>query len=256
MSNEGGAVYNSRIVIHPHRIWLRFRYGTISLLLAVVLLDGGRLQATDWTLAESQLAQQIVIVTGPGAVALEITNRSSLSQTDVDAISRRLRVQLEALGLRFANPDQAAATVKISLSEDLQNYVWVAEIHQGAGESSVVMVSTARAGAPVLNQESSSVMVHKALLWSQPQQILDVAVMDGSPTDMAVLDANQVGLYRLQGGRWQPLQSLPIAHVHPWPRDLRGRLVLRKDHLFDVYLPGVFCRSTASLPLALNCTRE
>lgn len=96
-------------------------------------------------------------------------------------------------------------------------------------------------------------MVHKALLWSQPQQILDVAVIDGSPTDMAVLDANEVSLYRLQGGRWQALQSLPISHVHPWPRDLRGRLVLRQDRLFDAYLPGVFCRSRASAPLSLNC---
>jgi hypothetical protein len=30
-------------------------------------------------------------------------------------------------------------------------------------------------------------------------------------------------------------------------------LVLRKDHLFDAYLPGLFCRSTATAPLAVNC---
>ena len=30
-------------------------------------------------------------------------------------------------------------------------------------------------------------------------------------------------------------------------------MVVAKDHLLDVYLPGVFCRSTTSLPLALNC---
>jgi len=250
------AIYNLDIDNSDIQIASRTLWWPAASLLALLLLLAPVLRAADWALPESQLAQNIITVTGPGAVALDITNRSSLSQTDVDAISREVRARLEALGLRFVNPDQAAATVKISLSEDLQNYVWVAEIHQGAAESSVVMVSTARSGAPVLNQETSRVVVHKALLWSQPQQILDVAVMDGNPTDMAVLDANQVSLYRLQGGRWQVLQALPISHVHPWPRDLRGRLVLSKDHLFDVYLPGVFCRSTANLPLALDCTES
>ena len=39
----------------------------------------------------------------------------------------------------------------------------------------------------------------------------------------------------------------------PWPRDLRGRLIPAKDHLLDVYLPGVICRSGAAAPLTLNC---
>jgi hypothetical protein len=29
--------------------------------------------------------------------------------------------------------------------------------------------------------------------------------------------------------------------------------MLRKDHLLDAYLPGVFCQSTTSAPLGLNC---
>src|SRR4030095_639826 len=39
----------------------------------------------------------------------------------------------------------------------------------------------------------------------------------------------------------------------PWPRDLRGRLVLRKDHLFDAYLPGVLCSSGGGASLTLTC---
>src|SRR5439155_1152892 len=84
-------------------------------------------------------------------------------------------------------------------------------------------------------------------------RILDVAVIDGNPTHMAVLDANGVNIFKLQDTRWQPEQSLPVSHSRPWPRDLRGRLMLRKDHLFDAFLPGLFCRSTAKPPLALTC---
>jgi hypothetical protein len=71
---------------------------------------------------------------------------------------------------------------------------------------------------------------------------------------MVVLDARGVMSYSLQGGRWQSEQSFVIAHSRPWPRDLRGRLELRKDHLFDVYLPGVFCRSTTASLLAMACS--
>ena len=38
---------------------------------------------------------------GPGAVALEVTNRSSLSQADADDIRRGLWTELGALGVHF-----------------------------------------------------------------------------------------------------------------------------------------------------------
>src|SRR5208282_2661403 len=83
----------------------------------------------------------------------------------------------------------------------------------------------------------------------------DVAVLEenAGPTHIAVLDGEKVSLYRMQGGKWQPEQALSIAHARPWPRDLRGRLIPARDHLLDAYLPGVICRSTAALPLALSC---
>ncbi len=34
---------------------------------------------------------------------------------------------------------------------------------------------------------------------------------------------------------------------------MRGRLLLRRDHLFDVYLPGTFCRSSSAAPLTIAC---
>ena len=70
---------------------------------------------------------------------------------------------------------------------------------------------------------------------------------------MIVLEPENAVLYVVQNSHWQMQQRLAITHARPWPRDLRGRLVLRKDHLFDAYLPGVFCQSTAVAPLALKC---
>jgi hypothetical protein len=97
--------------------------------------------------------------------------------------------------------------------------------------------------------------LRKLFLRSQDDPILDVAVLEenAAPTRIAVLESDKVALYRLQTGKWQPEQSLNIVHMRPWPRDLRGRVVPAKDHLLDVYLPGVMCRAALGVPLALNC---
>ena len=249
-------VYNSLIAILLLRgilIPLR-RIFRAALLLMAALLPATHALASDWTALETQLATKIAAVTGPGAVSLDITNRSSLSPADFDEISRGLRNQLAALGLQFVSADQAAATVQISLSENLQDNLWVAEIRQGTSEPSVVMVSTERLGPAPPEREPVKLTIYKSLVWSQEERILDVAVLDAYPPHLLVLSPNQIALYKLQDSHWRLERTFALTHARPWPRDLRGRLVLRKDHLFDAYLPGVFCRSTPSVPLALNCS--
>jgi hypothetical protein len=149
--------------------------------------------------------------------------------------------------------DQAAAIIQVTLSENQQSYVWVAEIRQGAAEPAVVMTSTARVIGPDAARAQAPLVIKKALLWSDANRVLDVGLVNGNPQHMILLEAEAVFLYSQQGGHWQLDQSLPIVHLKPWPRDLRGRLRLAKDHLFDAYLPGVFCRSSNAAPLAISC---
>jgi hypothetical protein len=246
------AIYNLRIAILGMLVPApRAQRRLCSLLIACVLSTAAF--AADWGSPEVQLANKISAAIGPAAVALNVVNRSSLATTDVEQIRRGLELALEQMGLHVVRPEQASATIRITLSEDLQSYVWVAEIHQGASESSVAMVATARPESSPVAGQAGVISIHKALLWLQTDPILDVAVMDGTPTDMAVLSPDRIVLYRLQQSHWQVEQTLPIAHSRPWPRNLRGELVLRKDHLLDAYLPGVFCQSSGKPPLALNC---
>src|SRR5690242_467255 len=124
------------------RIVPRFRWTVSSLLL--ILIYAGFALAAEWTTLEQDLAHKIAAVTGPGAVALNVTNHSSLAQSEVADIERGLRGKLSDLGLALVASDQAAATVQVWLSEDLQNFVWIAQIHQGTNEPSLVMVSAAQ----------------------------------------------------------------------------------------------------------------
>jgi hypothetical protein len=224
-------------------------------LLTICFLTTSVSYANDWASPEQELARKIAAVTGPGAIALDVMNRSSLTKKDVEQISQGLRVQLEALGARTVKPEQAASTVQVSLSENLQSYVWVAEIHQGAGDFSVAMVSTPRQDSAMFVREVAPLIIRKVPLWSQEERILDVAVLEegANPSHLAVLDPEKVALYRFADGRWQKEQVIEVTHARPWPRDMRGRLVLRQDHLLDAYLPGVFCQSSNTVPLTLAC---
>ena len=224
-------------------------------ILLVVLALGVVVQATDWSSSEQQLAKKVVAVTGPGAVALTFENRSSLGRRDTEIIQNGLRAAMEGLGLRFVKAEQAAAIINVSLSENASSYVWVAEIRQGAGEPSVVMVATARPEGSVASHDSVPLSLRRIPLFAQDSAILDIAVLEegATPTHIAVLDADNVTLYRLQSGKWEQEQAMGITHNRPWPRDMRGRLISAKDHLFDVYLPGVLCRTSGNSPLALSC---
>jgi len=225
------------------------------LLAAILFFMFSTALASDWSGVEQELARKISATTGPGAVALDVMNHSSLSKKDSDEIIRGLRAQLEGLGVRIVKPEQAAATVAVSLSENLQGYVWVAEIHQGAGEPSVVMVSTPRVDAPAFVREAPALTIRRTPIWAQEQPILDLTVLEeaSGPSHIAVLDPEKIAFYRFADGRWQPEQSLPITHSRPWPRDMRGRLIPRQDHLFDIYLPGMYCQSASSPSLSVVC---
>jgi len=246
-SATNGPVYNSRIL----EMLLRTPCAC-GLLLWLLLAPAAT--ASQWSTTENQLAQKIAAATGPGAVSVNVVNRSSLGQAEVDEIRRGLLAELGAMGVHFVAEDQAAATVQIFLSENLRSYVWVAEVRQGNNEPSVVMVSVPRSGVEGVHQPSSTPMtIRKTLLWSDENRILDLAQPGGKSQALIVLEADRIVLLALQSGHWQPTQSLVIPHRQPWPRDLRGRVLPRKDHLFDVYLPGVFCQSTTAAPLGMSC---
>lgn len=222
-------------------------------LLCVIALLCRTALATDWNLAEKQLAQKIVAMTGPAAVSMSVQNRSSLSTRDGDIVQNGLRSALEDVGLRLVNSEQATASISFFLSENQESYVWLAEVRQGGADPSILMVSLPRSGATVRAPDSMPMALRKNLLWSGNTPLLDVAIMEDndSPTRIAVLTPENLSTYRMEGGRWHNEQTLSIRHASPWPRDLRGRIIPLKDHGFNLYLPGVFCQTaTATL---LNC---
>jgi hypothetical protein len=255
-----GAVYNLAIPnTFPNSVNRVFRPAHmvrgVAHLSGVVLMLAMAAHAADWSVPEQQLARKIVAVTGTVTIAITVENRSSLGQRDSEVIQNGLRSALESAGAHFAKAESTAARVTISLSENPASYVWVAEIRRGEGEVAVVMVSVPRAEGSTMAREAVPLSLRKIPLWAEDDAILDVAVLEESatPTRLAVLGPEKLSLFRLQAGKWQLEQAVGVVHARPWPRDLRGRLIPARDHLLDVYLPGVMCRSAGATPVALNC---
>ncbi len=224
-------------------------------MLAVVISSVIPVHAQDWSTPEQQLARKILEVTGAGPASLAFENRSSLGRRDSDIIRNGLRNVLEKMGIRATQSSPETNAVLITLSENMNSYVWVAQVTTSQGLNSVLMVSVPKPVEAAGNHESVPMTLRKTSLWAQPEQILDVLVLEEgtSPTRIAVLEPERVAVYRIQAGKATLEQSATISHVNAWPKDLRGRMVPGGDQLLDVYLPSLSCRSTSTAPLALAC---
>jgi hypothetical protein len=230
----------------------------LTTLLATIIFPSP-LHASSLGDAARQLAHKVAVASGPGAFALDVANRSSLDEKSAREVSSALEAQLQVEGVQAAKPDQALGTVEVVLSESLREYVWTAEIMIGSDEKKIALVSLPR--PPTASQFTAAlpIVLKTTLLFAREEPILDAAVVDmPGGARLLVLDAAAVAFYRQQAAnpasRWELEISLPIAHSRTFPRDLRGRLLLRQDHLFDVYLPGTFCRSSAVAPLTIACS--
>ena len=216
-----------------------------------------------------QLADKIAAISGPGAFALEVANRSSLDDKSAREVRGALEAELRVAGVHTAKSEPAMGTIEVTLSESLREYVWTAEIMIGSDANTgkkVVLVSLPRSPAGAPRASALPIVLRTTLLLTQERPMLDAASVEmAGGSRLLVLEPNAVSIYRHPAanavgnsvgssiGRWELEVSLPIAHSRPFPRDLRGRLLLRRDHLFDIYLPGTFCKSSAVAPLTLTC---
>jgi len=189
--------------------------------------------------AARDLARTVAIAVAHDPVTLTVRNLSALSAADTAEIRRVFESELKT-----APPP--AAEVQLTISENLAQFLLVAEIHR-QGDRQVLLESWPR--TPALSADAPKgqpprVALEKKLVWEQDLPILDVAQAGDA---LLVLDATRVLMVR-----GAERQSAPIPATRPWPRDLRGRLTVG-DTALTAYLPGVICRGSTAPQLALVC---
>lgn len=233
-------------------------FGWLVLMLAAVPAWA----ASVWTEPAAAFAERIADKVGAGAaITFTLRNVSSLSAAEVADARAQILAQLQAQGMRVVPESRAEAAVAVTLSENAEGYLWIAETTQSRSNSAMVMLRVARLQTTAAAHTGHSLALTKMLLWSQPdgERVLDAAVLDaGGSTTRLVLTPSRVTLYGMQGSQWQQQLSLPLPQAAgSVSRDPRGRLLLRRDHLFDVYLPGRRCGSgSRGAQLTVNCVQS
>lgn len=196
------------------------------------------LLALDLSGAAHDLARSVANAVAHEPVVLSVRNLSTLGPGESAEIQQAFESELKTAGT-------ASAEVALTISENLTQYILLAEIERG-GTRQVLLESWARSAAnsTAARPDSGRVTLEKKLLWEQDQPILD-AVETGDAT--LVLDGARVLLVRAGTE-----QSMPVTTGQAWPRDLRGRLSVNGS-AFTVWLPGTVCRGSIAPQLTLEC---
>src|ERR1700680_3532585 len=104
-----------------------------SLFLFLLVLWPGAMQAQDFDAGARALAEKIAARAGPrGTLSLEVRNLSSLSVAQVAAVKQMLEAGLREHGTTLTAGPPADSEVRVTLAENVQGYVWVAEVRRGA----------------------------------------------------------------------------------------------------------------------------
>lgn len=209
-----------------------------------------------WNEAVHSLAEKISAdLAGSRSITVEVNNISTLSSANASAVQQTVAEELARRGIRVEL--SAEAQVKLTLSEDSQGYVWVAEIRRGE-EMHVAIVSAPKASSGG-NGSAPAMNLHRTVLWAQADAMLDFAVtptFDGQHTMETVLIPDRVQLYQASSSGARTLQSTtPIARVQT-SRDLRGEILNNDPSQLRVIVGNTLCIGQAGSSQALTCAAQ
>ena len=208
-----------------------------------------------WSGGVKALAEKIAAAVKPSrAISLEIKNISSLGAADVEAIRVALEKELTGRGLRLGS---SGVAVEVTLSENVESYVWVADV-RGGDERRTAMASVEKERAPNRTVAKLSVVLHRDLVWQQSRPIMDFLIPEVSPDGrplMFVLEPRQIASYHFENASWEASGTFQIPVPDHRPRDLRG-LIDSVAEMFSFQLSDVGCDGGARRYFELTCSKN
>jgi len=198
--------------------------------------------------AAAELARRIVAVAGPlEEVALSVRNASRLAAPEVERCARLLERELTRAGARLAAGSTGPVRVTATFSENVESWIWVAEVARGDARD-VVMAVEARPPGRSSPEARFEPVLESRLLLEQAEPILDVLPLGG---DVLVLDTRALSMVRSTGA----IESVPLvqaARSGRWPRDPRGLLATGGDG-FRAFIPAAVCEVAVAPALRVQC---
>ncbi len=214
-----------------------------------------------WNEAVNQLAAKIASTVSPSApVEFNFENNSSLDAVSAGAVESALRSALESHSFHLVSPGAIAAKapvlVTFTLSESAANYVWVVRVSSdpaGADSISPAIVSVAKLDSFGARSGSEYVSLEKSLIWKQPRQFLDFALLPHSSSAasaLVVLDTSHFAVYEMSGSELQVSHTSPIPQNALLTRDPSGEIETRTN---SFRIAGRDCTGDPDLAGTIHC---
>ena len=189
-----------------------------------------------WEQPAANLAEQIAEILGPGQARLTIQNLSTIPTDQIPAIRRLLVEDLKAHGVA-ASGAESANTIRVTLSENVRERLWVAEVVEG-NQTRVTMVSMDRSAAQPA-QQTGGLTLRKQTILITGDTVLAVL---GTPDNLVAVEPEEIVFYSRATGAWQAGKRIAIGQKKPLPRDPRAVIVPSPDgDGFSAFLAGISC---------------
>ena len=197
----------------------------------------------DWEQPAGALAEQIAAVVGPGQATLTLRNLSTIANADIPAIRALLEKDLKAHGITISTGD-SANTIRITLSQNDRERLWVAEVIQG-NETRVVMVAAGSgpaqtsAVADYMTLRRERLPILQALSYDPPMAAME------SGSSLLILRPEAIDLLVFGEGGWQHQKYFPLGDRRQLARDERGILFPAADgSAFHAFTGQIECSGT------------
>ncbi len=229
----------------------------LLLFLTVPGVSWAQTSANPWQDPARELARKVGAITGPRqTVALAVHNLSSLSDSEVAAVRLAIEAELRAAGLRLATKPSGAPELRVTLSENLQGLLWVAEIPRDNSRD-VAWVSLPKSALLSPIASSQAFVLQSKLIYEQDEPILDFRFSDpkspSAPRLLLVLKRAQVEIYEPDGSSWRFFRSAPLPQPVISTRDQIADLRTDAESFFWVFLAGFVCRGSPQPLLEMDC---
>ncbi|HXW18345.1 MAG TPA: hypothetical protein VEJ39_08570 [Candidatus Acidoferrales bacterium] len=189
----------------------------------------------------SSLAAKIAAnIEKANATSLAVTNMSSLSPAAVAQTRAALEEALQQRGFELSSSNSRGPAVEVTLSENLEEYVWTARIRQGDAQR-IVIISFPHITSPPGATPEPTIFLQRQFIWGQSERVLDFGIIPGTAPDggvLVILEADQLVFVRDVRSEISVGRGVAIPHSKPAPRDVRGRINMSDQ---TAELPGVKC---------------
>jgi hypothetical protein len=143
--------------------------------------------------------------------------------------------------------DESANTVRITLSEDLRERLWVAEIVEGSGTKVVMARAPLEVHATPVAASGMTLHLEKIVATQEPV----LAALE-TPGGLVTVEAENMVLYARSADGWHEVKRASISRKRGLTRDPRAMLRFDGQGL-EAWLPGVQCEVRAVADWSVDC---